>query len=197
MRKMLYMEFSIVAPMFFIASAMPGAIGLDEWRIQTVLFSSWALFALLGLHLRFCCSIEDPGEDKTPTEQTTDNGRHGYDAIGYLTYAIVVMYVMLFNALSTVIWYNAPFATEQIALCRSGARNLFIISGVFVLETVIKSFGMRFRTEYLNKMISDLDMNLWGFGFNLCYIAVGSFLVKILLFSGISNVNGLSAWPLT
>ena len=121
--------------------------------------------------------------------------RHGFDAIGYLTYAIVVMYVMLFNALSPVIFIDAPFATEQISLCRAGARALFVITGVFVLETMMKSFGMRFR-DNLQGFIPELNMNILGFVFNLCYIICGSILVKILLFSGISNVNGLSAWEL-
>ncbi|KAJ1469871.1 hypothetical protein T484DRAFT_1981343, partial [Baffinella frigidus] len=48
-RKLLYMELSVVAPMLLVAGMVPGAIGVDEWRVQTVLFSSWTLFALLGL----------------------------------------------------------------------------------------------------------------------------------------------------
>ena len=58
LRKIMYMEASVVVPMMLVAGIMPGSVGIDEWRIQTVLFSSWTLFALLGLHLRFRKSLD-------------------------------------------------------------------------------------------------------------------------------------------
>ena len=201
MRKMMYMEFSIVAPMMFIAGIMPGAIGFDEWRVQTLVFASWALFALLGLHLRWCCSMKLSGEstlNKAENPTSPEEYEFGnFDAVGYLTYAIVVVYAMLFNVLAPVIWYDSPYATEQVSLCRAGARALFVVSGVFVLETVAKSCVMKFLAKRFVDFTQNANMNLWGFGFNLCYITFGSFLVKILLFSGISNVNGLTEWSLT
>ena len=133
-------------------------------------------------------------ESSKTTDSQTHQERHGLDAIGYITYAIVQVYVMLFNALSPVVWYESPYATKQVALCRSGSRGRFVISGVFVIETVINSLIMRFGTDWSTYFTE--SANMFSFCVNLGYITFGSFLVKMLLFSGIINVNGLTEWAL-
>jgi hypothetical protein len=205
LRKIIYMEFSVVAPMMLVAGVMPGAIGIDEWRIQTILFSSWTLFALLGLHLRFRKSLED--DDNSERHELKDiNGldgdqgetigkEHGLDAIGYLTYAVVMVYVMLINALQPVIFYDPPFATTRIIQCRWGARVLFIVTGVFVIETIVKTIIMRVMPSVMDKPSGDKPHSVWpAFMTNFIFVAFGSFLVKILLFAGLSDVNALSTW---
>ena len=100
--------------------------------------------------------LETKGTDDSPTNQA----RHGLDAIGYLTYAIVLVYVMLFDALGPVVWYDSPYATEQILLCRDGSRGRFVISGVFVIETMTNSRIMRFAPRY--SIYSTANVNLWN-----------------------------------
>ena len=208
LRKIMYMEASVVVPMMLVAGIMPGSVGIDEWRIQTVLFSSWTLFALLGLHLRFRKSLDihyvahmKPQPDKDPDLPTGETNppvptvkhKTGLDAIGYLTYAIIVVYIMLINALQPVIFYTPPYATTPVMQSRWGARVLFVVAGCFVLETIIKSFQMRFFPHAIPRK-SDVFGPTVEFVGNFLFVAFGSFLVKVFLFIGISNVNALTSW---
>jgi hypothetical protein len=207
LRKFMYMELSVVAPMMMVAGIMPGAIGIDEWRVQTILFSSWILFALLGLHLRFRKSVDlghgavhgphnrdevgeiDPYNKLHPRGLMT--GKNSLDALGYLTYAIVIVFLMLVNAIEPIIFYDPPYATERVTQCRWGSRVLFLVSGCFVLEILLKTIQLRFLPGKQPFYVAQMDQ-LPSFIANFIYIAFGSFLVKVLLFSGISDVNGLS-----
>jgi hypothetical protein len=217
LRKVIYMEFSVVAPMLLVASIMPGVIGIDEWRIQTVVFSSWTLFALLGLHIRFRKSIEYTNESvkelyppqgdatsKADAELRAGINRQGLDALGYLTYAIIIVYVMLLNAMGNVTFYDPPYATNNIILSHWGARCIVIIAGVLVLETLVKSIKMRFfegwdyktqnpATDSEGKEVKDQWM-VPSFLANMMIIAFGSVVVKILVFAGLSDVNALTSW---
>jgi hypothetical protein len=210
LRKIIYMEFSVVAPMLFVAGIMPGSVGIDEWRIQTVLFSSWALFALLGLHLRFRKSLEsahlsDSTEMDKPDEHYRHNlGKHrkskigmdhGLDALGYLTYAIIVVYVMLTNAVEPYIFYSSPWATQNVAECRAGIQVLFCVCGLFVLETMAKTVQMRFKPGIVKAKFDSIpELFVSAFAGNMFFLVAGSFVVKIFLFLGISDVNALSRW---
>ena len=213
LRKIMYMEASVVVPMLLVAGIMPGAIGIDEWRIQTVLFSSWTLFALLGLHLRFRKSLDihhipppklgpqqDPNfrfaDNKAPApEDAPTKHKTGLDAIGYLTYAIVVVYMMLINALEPVIFYEPPYATTPVIQSRWGARVLFLVAGCFVLETLVKSLQMRFLPLAFSRKSEVVGPTVEFVG-NFLFVAFGSFLAKVFLFIGISNVNALTSWHL-
>jgi hypothetical protein len=215
LRKMIYMEFSIVGPMILVACMMPGSIGIDEWRIQTVLFSSWTLFALLGLHLRFRKSLVTDARtpvDQTDNKESTESeilsipDTRGLDALGYLTYAIVLVFAMLINAMGSQTFTDPPYATTRITQARWGARVFIIVSAVLVFETIIKSVRMRFFTPsapYGTIAISSSDVRtsqawfiLPSFIGNALILVFGSFLVKVLVFSGLSDVNGLSTWYL-
>ena len=213
MRKIIYMEFSVVTPMLLVSSLMPGVIGIDEWRIQTILFASWTLFALLGLHLRFRKSLvfdkvptasNNLGEPSTGFGDNVQTDELGLDALGYLTYAIILVYIMLINAMGTVTFYDPPYATARITQSRWGARVLIIVSGILVLETVYKSVMIRFFRSRVNtgkvRVKNENNPNgidwwmLPSFIGNACIIGFGSFLVKVLIFSGVSDINGLSSW---
>jgi hypothetical protein len=215
MRKLIYMEFSVVVPMLLVASLMPGVIGIDEWRIQTILFSSWTLFALLGLHLRFRKSLVfDKRTDASTSLGNPSRGLNvnfetdqlGLDALGYLTYAIVLVYIMLINAMGTVTFTDPLYATARIIQCRWGARILIIVSGTLVVETIYKAVMIRFFRNWVNvgkvQVKNDTQpdgVDWWmlpSFMGNALIIGFGSVLVKILIFSGVSDVNGLSTWYL-
>ena len=209
MRKIIFMEFSVVFPMMLVSGIMPGAIGIDEWRIQTILFASWTLFALLGLHLRFRKSLEkshihqveevDPVQNPNaivpvndPEKQEIDI-EHGLDALGYLTYAIVVVYFMLCNALWPVIFYDSPWASDRVLDCRYGTRILFVVCGVFVIETIFKTIGLRVSPHWVTPAVKYANtLFVSSLVVNLLYIIVGSFMVKIFLFVGMVDVNQLS-----
>jgi hypothetical protein len=195
--------------MMLVSGIMPGAIGIDEWRIQTILFASWTLFALLGLHLRFRKSLEkshihqveevDPVQNpdaivpgKEPEKQDIDI-EHGLDALGYLTYAIVVVYFMLCNALWPVIFYDSPWASDRVLDCRYGTRILFVVCGVFVIETIFKTIGLRVSPHWVTPAVKYANtLFVSSLVVNLLYIIVGSFMVKIFLFVGMVDVNQLS-----
>jgi len=132
-----------------VAGIMPGMIGIDEWRIQTVLFSSWSLFALLGLHLRFRKALKRnmSNVDKYSEKKTDDKATHGYDALGYLTYAIVLVFIMLLNAMGRTSFYDAPYSTDSILSARWGSRVLVIVSAVMVLEAVVLAVVVRFQPQ--------------------------------------------------
>ena len=208
------MEFSIVGPMLLVAGMMPGAMGIDEWRIQTVLFSSWTLFALLGLHLRFRKSLVTDAQAPIEKEGDADDesailslpDSRGLDALGYLTYAIILVFVMLLNALGSQTFFDSPFATSRITQTRWGARVFILVAAILIFETIIKSIRMRFFATpipYGTTAISRSDPRVhheWlilpSFLGNATILVFGSFLVKVLFFSGLSDVNGLSTWYL-
>jgi hypothetical protein len=142
-----------------------------------------------------------PQPDKDPDLATGETNppvptvkhKTGLDAIGYLTYAIIVVYIMLINALQPVIFYTPPYATTPVMQSRWGARVLFVVAGCFVLETIIKSFQMRFFPHAIPRK-SDVFGPTVEFVGNFLFVAFGSFLVKVFLFIGISNVNALTSW---
>jgi hypothetical protein len=211
LRKMIYMEFSIVVPMLLVAGIIPGAVGMDEWRVQTVLFSSWILFALLGLHLRYRKALQSATTQDIITDDS-DVDPIGLDALGYLTYAIVMTYMMLVNAVGMSSFADTPFFTDRIRQCRWGVRILVILAGLLVLETVVKTLKLRFSskdpepTKPKNSDSKDTkssdappESKMWilpPFLANLFIIGFGSLLVNILIFSGLSDVNSLTTWSI-
>jgi hypothetical protein len=204
MRKLIYMEFSIVLPMLLVASSVPGTIGIDEWRIQTLLFSSWTLFALIGLHLRFRKALifgNTVSAEGTEANYDVTNSR-GVDALGYLTYAIVLVFVMLLNAMGTSIFEDLSFSTPRIDQSRVGARIIIVVITVLVVETIYKSIKERFfpgeakvKTGDIKKIVGIVEEHILpAFLANMLILIFGSFLIKVLIFSGLSDVNGLSTW---
>jgi hypothetical protein len=223
LRKLIYMELSVIAPMMLVAGIMPGVIGVDEWRIQTVLFASWTLYALLGLQIRFRDALKHNASDTQTSgaetvassdEKLTD---HGYDALGYLTYAIVLVFAMLVNAMGRTTFAEPPYITESIKTTRQSGRVLLILSSVVVFEAVATAVIMRWnaRTKQGKRLkhlvllksiadeqnntevdVDDVDAQLipWFF-FNVVVIGAGVVLVKVLLFFGLTNVNALSISP--
>jgi hypothetical protein len=214
MRKLIYMEFSVVVPMLLVACMVPGSIGIDEWRVQTVLFASWTFFALLGLHIRYRKSlmldvvIADSGGDTTIGKDGAGPADvKGLDALGYLTYAIVMVFAMMLNAMGSSTFEDLSYATPRITQTRMGARFILIVCAVLALETIYKTIRMRFFHSYNipgmkpsrgseNKTAPPPDdwSVLPSFSANVVILAVGSFLVKVLIFSGLSDINGLSTW---
>jgi hypothetical protein len=217
LRKMIYMEFSIVCPMMLVSAIMPGGVGIDEWRVQTLLFSSWTLFALMGLHLRFRKSLSNDDVepvaaetiDAADTRADEDNqavmgvdnlDKQGLDALGYLTYAIMLVFMMLINAMGSTIFYDPPYATSRITQARWGARVIIIVAAILVLETLGTTLKVRFSPKWrvpgfpLIPTTFANQFMLPAFIGNMLLVGFGSFLVKILLFSGLSDVNHLSAW---
>lgn len=164
LRKLLYMEFSVVAPIFLVTGMLPGAVGKDEWRVQTVLFASWTLFALMGLHLRYRKTLfltaEDlnilnirnkeikttrtAGEDGQKNTNRYEIQDEGLDAIGYLTYAILMVFVMVVNALGTTSLSAPTYATSSIGWCRMGVLTIVVLMASLVVEILLKTFTMRF-----------------------------------------------------
>lgn len=181
LRKIVYMEFSVVVPMLLVAAMMPGSIGVDEWRVQTVLFSSWTLFALLGLHLRYRKTLHN----------LSGRQEGGLDALGYLMYAIVLVYIMLVNAIGTdgLTWNT--FTTTRIIECRQAVILTVFVSGMLVVETLINTLKSRF---WHNLNAEEHHHIIFSFASNVFVVVFGSFLVKILIFSGLSDVNALSTW---
>lgn len=205
LRKMIYMEASVVTPMLLVACMMPGAIGVDEWRVQTVLFSSWTLFALLGLHLRFRKSLNWDNFHKNRNLSSMNDSQKaalderaqgGVDALGFLTYAIFMVYLMLLNAMGSNMFYYSPWATARVVQCRCGAQVIVVVASGLVVETIVQSIRIRFfsRLKSSNAQTEDwTNLSLMG---NMSLILIGSCLVKILIFTGLSDVNGLTIWHL-
>jgi hypothetical protein len=230
MRQLIYMEFSVVMPLLLIASMMPGAIGIDQWRVQSVFFASWTVFALLGLHLRFRKSLNTETLNQQAQSLAvglTHPGRPGLDALGYLTYATIMAYIMLINAMGSNTFYDTPYSTASVTQSRWGARIIVLVTGILVVETLFKSISERVKSvtgshglytkntklgvdvatgqqaSHENESIVDAflvkedveEHILVSFVGNMLIVLMGSFLVKVVVFAGLSNVNALSAWP--
>jgi len=245
LRKLLFMEFSVVAPIFLVTGMLPGAVGKDEWRVQTVLFASWTLFALMGLHLRYRKTLfltakdvlimneankETQSVKKTSEQQELQKAKdryeiqdEGLDALGYLTYAIVMVFVMLVNALGMVSFSSPSYATSSVGWCRFGVLLIVIVMASLVVETVLKSLALRFMKSskygigqelfrhvqsmmksklkegdvgYVKPAVHHENGQNLSFVSNMLIISLGSVLAKVVLFTGLSNVNALSSWPL-
>jgi hypothetical protein len=196
-RKIIYMQFSVVSPMLLVSGMIAGANGVDEWRIQTVLFSSWTIFALLGLHLRYRRSLnpENGGKDILHDDEIN---RGGLDALGYLSYALIMVYIMLLNAMGSATLEDDTFTTTRTRQARWGVRTMVFVIGFLVLETMAVTLKIRFW-PYNGKADESQTKNLdkWmipPFIANILIIAFGSLLVNILIFAGLSDVNGLSTF---
>ena len=197
MRHRIYTEFSVVIPLLLVSAMMPGAQGIDAWRVQTVLFSSWVLFTLLDLQLRYRKIIE-------PVAIVHNPHINGMDGLGYLTYAIVLVYVMNLNALGASTFYVAPYHTHSVKLCRIGVWIIVLVTSCIILETLIKVLTLRFldqedQLNYKNRKAADSTVDksvvdyVTSFVCNALIICVGSFVVKAIIFVGVSDVNGLSS----
>jgi hypothetical protein len=171
--------------------------------VQTLLLSSWTLFALLGLHLRYRKSLQRMGTKALLESEDTHIDTNGLDALGYLMYAIIMVFAMLVNAMGDDIFEDAPFMTHRIRQCRWGIRVLLAVSGVLVFETLIKTAKVRFwpnkpttKNAGYEIVTASADWVLPAFISNLIIIGVGSLLVNILMFAGLSDVNALSSWDM-
>jgi len=203
MRKLIYTEFSVVMPLILVATMMPAANGVDAWRVQTVFFGSWAFFTLLGLHLRYRKSID-----------CADIMQHdffdevsGIDGLGYLTYAIVLVFLMTLHALGGNTFYDTHYATPAVTASRWGARIVVIVAVLLLFETLVKSIILRIkhsslisekykqageRVQKYRGKIEEQTGLLPSFIANVLIVATGSFLLKIVVFAGLVNVNALS-----
>jgi hypothetical protein len=199
LRKIVYMDFSVVVPMLLVAGMMPGSSGIDEWRVQTVLFSSWTLFALLGLHLRYRKTLQNINTNGDPLTTDANIDVRGLDALGYLMYAILMVYIMLINAIGSDVFSDPPYTTDRIRQCRWGVRVLVVVAGFLVAETLVHTLKIRFwanwkEGEATNPVKVSNYLMLPPFVANWLVIAFGSFTANILMFSGLSDVNALSTW---
>lgn len=203
MRGLIYAEFSVVMPLLLVSTLMPGAQGIDTWRVQTVFFGSGVLFTLFGLHQRYrkslCCI------DGIDTEIKSEVS--GLDGLGYITYAIILAFLLTLNALGGDTFWDIPYGTSAITQCLWGRRIILIVTGLLVIETLVKTIMDRIKNipsnadlvkEYRVKVKEYRDSIegktglLPSFIGNLLITIVGSFLVKIIIFAGLVNVNNLT-----
>ena len=207
MRGLIYTEYSVVMPLLLVSTMLPGANGIDTWRVQTVFFGSGVLFTLMGLHLRYrkslCCADGDQTELKSDVS--------GLDGLGYITYAIILAFVMTLNALGGNTFYDTHYETTAITQCRWGRRIILFVTAMLILEAVIKSIimrvkqfpssdnkvatmynGMGAKVKEYRTMIEDTTGMMPSFIGNVVITIVGSFLVKVIIFAGIVNVNNLT-----
>jgi hypothetical protein len=224
MRQAIYLEFSVVMPLLLVAGMMPASNGIDEWRVQSVLFSSWSLFALLGLYIRFrrtltANAVHKQRENDTvagtaapqAVEPETSPQSDGLDAIGYLSYAILLSFIMLVHALGNI-FYSPGYFPPSVKLARAGVDFIVLVAAILVAENLIRSISLRFGSKMNNNErfkrfvteghVADLVRNgsdfaaqkVPSFIANMMLIFVGSVTVKCLLYASITNVNGLSEW---
>lgn len=200
MRKIMFMEFSIVVPFYLVCAMLPGNNGLDSWRVQAVLYGSYTFYALLALHMRYEDAIETHDEGKT------DKGAK--DALGYLTWAIVVCFFMIVNAFGTAVFYQPGYYTTRIAQAKVGAGFIVVIGAYLVGETLLRTVilsGAASARDIAKRFAS--SANPTGFGLDEASLqqymmlfttfvvwGLGSILPKILLFAGVSDVNSLSIY---
>jgi hypothetical protein len=204
MRRLIYTEFSVVMPLILVATMMPAANGVDAWRVQTVLFGSWVFFTLMGLHLFYrksldCADVQEHGFGAQVC---------GVDGLAYLTYAIVLSFIMTLNAMGGNTWHNPEYATYAVIASRQSARIIVLTACLLLLETLIKSIITRVKhsrltsetynqvgervQDYRDSIKENSGGLLPSFIANVVVIAVGAFLVKIVAFAGLVNVNALS-----
>ena len=105
---------------------------------------------------------------------------------------------MLLNAMGSDTLEDDTFTTTRTRQARWGLRTMVFVIGFLVLETMTVTLKIRFWPYDPKKGESQTkNLDMWmipPFIANILIIAFGSLLVNILLFAGLSDVNGLSTF---
>jgi len=183
-RKNIVQEMSLTFPLFFISTLLQGNAGMDQWRLQTIFFTSWAFFALYGMFYRF---VETYWKRKSETQKQNKNHEDEklacVNAIAFIAFSMIVVFIQTVLALGTRIIFSSgrfPYFSD--------ALNTMKVGQLFMLLTMIVLLADVGRTvisiQWFDK--DDLSSSL-RFGGNIVIIALGSVLTKLFYFIALSN----------
>lgn len=184
-RKNIVQEMSLTFPLFFISTLLQGNAGMDQWRLQTIFFTSWAFFALYGMFYRFVETYlkRESQKAKASAENHEDEKLACVNAIAFIAFSMVVVFIQTVLALGTRIIFSSgrfPYFSD--------ALNTMKVGQLFMLLTMIVLLADVGRTvisiQWFDK--DDLSSSL-RFGGNIVIIALGSVLTKLFYFIALSN----------
>jgi hypothetical protein len=218
-RKNITQEMSLSFPLFFASTLLQGNAGMDQWRLQTVFFASWAFFAFYGIFYRFkeahdtrhhtpqkaqgaTATLQKPlanavvagaegGEEAEPSEtpQARLERLAATNAMAFIFLGIIVVYIQVILALGTRILFSS-----QRFPYFTDALNSMKVGQFFLLLTMTLLLADAGRIVLTTNIIGvDNASVTYRFGGNMVVITTGSILVKILYFLALSNSD---AWTM-
>jgi len=199
-RKNITQEMSLTFPLFFASTLLQGNAGMDQWRLQTVFFASWAFFAFYGIFYRFkeahdtrqkpLLEEETPEKDKpSETPQARLERLAATNAMAFIFLGIIVVYIQVILALGTRILFSSqrfPYFTDALNSMKVGQFFLLL-----TMTLLLADVGRIVLTTNIAGV--DNAPVTYRFGGNMVVITTGSILVKILYFLALSNSD---AWTI-
>jgi hypothetical protein len=181
-RRNIVQEMSLTVPLLFASTLLQGNSGMDQWRLQTVMFASWAFFAFYGVFYRFKETY-----DRRRVEKSTVNYENerlaATNALSFISLGIIVIYVQVILALGTRILFSSqrfPYFTDSLNTMKVG-QFLLLLTMTLLLADV----GRAILTTQMNG--NDNLPVIYRFGGNMTVIVIGSILVKLFYFISLSN----------
>lgn len=188
-RKNVIQEFSLTFPLYLASSLLQGNSGMDQWRMQTVFFSSWAFFAIYNIFYRFKTAHDARKSLNLTDGKRALEKRAAANAAAFICFTLIITYVQLILSMGTRIIFSQgryPFFTS--------ALNLMKVGQFFVLLTLTLALADVIRVVFSMQWMNQPEDNLSsGFRFsgNMIFIVTGSILTKLFYFMALSNSD---AW---
>lgn len=184
-RRNITQEMSLTFPLLFASTLLQGNAGMDQWRLQTVIFASWAFFAFYGVFYRFKEAHDRRcNTKKTQGESINDNERlAATNALAFISFGMVIVYIQTILALGTRILFSSgrfPYFTD--------ALNTMKVGQFFLLLTMTLLLADVGRAVLTTQMYAADNLPaVYRFGGNMTLIITGSFLAKLFYFLSLSN----------
>ena len=159
-KRIMYLEIAVVGPLLMVATILPASEGIEQWRLQTVLFSIYIFFSLTGLIERWIQLTEDSNSDVAYKNNITEN-RNDYDGNGdpvnfrneirlsnfthmrnaqtYLVYAAAMCWMALVNATMRETVIAVPFYTSWTAFTRQTIWSMYAFMLFVLLSYLVQT----------------------------------------------------------
>jgi hypothetical protein len=159
-KRIMYLEVAVVAPLFMVATILPASDGIEQWRLQTVLFAIYVFFSITGLIERWIRLTEDSNSDVAyknngivnrndfdgngdpvnfRDEQVLSNITHMRNAQTYLVYAAVMCCAAIWNAMMRETITDVPFYTTWTGLTRHAIWTMYAFMCLVLLSYLIQT----------------------------------------------------------
>lgn len=186
-RRNITQEMSLTFPLYFASTLLQGNSGMDQWRLQTVVFASWAFFAFYGIFYRF----KEAYDRRRLTKTATDNNPQAYEnerlaatnALAFISLGMIVVYIQAILAIGTRILFSSqrfPYFTDALNTMKVGQFFLLL-----TMTLLLADVGRAVLTTQWNGQ-DNLPV-MYRFGGNMTIIIVGSILAKLFYFMALSN----------
>jgi hypothetical protein len=140
-KRIMYLEVAVVAPLFMVATILPASDGIEQWRLQTVLFAIYVFFSITGLIERWIRLTEDSNSDVAyqTDGKSGENITHMRNAQTYLVYAAVMCCAAIWNAMMRETITDVPFYTTWTGLTRHAIWTMYAFMCLVLLSYLIQT----------------------------------------------------------